>query len=146
MISVVIFDASEAKGEHTVTGNTCLNEEVVTTYFDTMTDTVGFLNGYAPSFSFQHDTAGVHNRSLISFDYYLDPERSVADAIVDLNALAVLNKIRPYYLAIHVREFSTVGKVIDIVAGLDSDVFEITPVDDFFNLANGMPTWQDKMK
>jgi hypothetical protein len=144
----VIFDASETHGEHTVTGNTCLNEDVVDVYFKSMTDTIGFLNGYAPSFSFQHDegsgtTRG--NRSLVSFDYYLDPERSVNDAITDINALATLNTKRPYYLAIHVREFSTVGKVIDIVNGLDSNVFEITPVDDFFAMANEIPTWQDKM-
>ena len=161
-----------------MTGDTCLNEEVVTTYFNTMTETVGFLNGYAPSFSFQHDNGGNgQNRSLVSFDYYLDPARSVqrtfhvslpcpqhsqhsqhshpltplkcylfpAEAISDLNDLAALNAKRPYYLAIHVREFSTVGKVIEIVNGLDPAVFEIAPVDDFFNLANALPTWQDKM-
>ena len=42
----VVFDASATNGEHTVTGDTCLNEEVVTTYFNTMAETVGFLNGY----------------------------------------------------------------------------------------------------
>ena len=82
---------------------------------------------------------------MISFDYYLDPARSVQQAISDLNDLAALNPKRPYYLAIHVREFSTVGKVINIVNGLDDSVFEIAPIDDFFNLANALPTWQDKM-
>ena len=139
----VIFDASDAHGDHTVTGDTCLNEDVVESYFKNMKDVVGFFNGYAPSFSFQHDTKS--NRSLISFDYYLDPSRSVNDAIHDINALAELNPIRPYYLAIHVREFSTVGKVIDIVNGLDDSVFEITPVDDFFEMANEFPTWKDRM-
>ena len=40
-----------------------------------------------------------------------DPGRSVQDAVDDLNTLAALNPIRPYFLAVHVREFSTVGKV-----------------------------------
>jgi hypothetical protein len=140
----VIFDASAARGEHTVTGDTCLNEDVVQTYFETMTETVGFFNGYAPSFSFRHDNTT--KRSLVSFDYYLDPERSVQQAIEDLNALATLNSVRPYYLAVHVREFSTVGKVIDIVNGLEDSLFEITPVDDFFAMANELPTWKDRMR
>ena len=69
----------------------------------------------------------------MSFDYYLDPGRSVADAINDLNTLAELNPIRPYFLAIHVREFSTVGKVISIVDGLDKSMFEVVSVDDFLD-------------
>ena len=139
----VIFDASNTHGEHTVTGDTCLTEEVVEAYFEGMSETVGFLNGYAPSFTFKHHRESSH--SLISFDYYLDPGRSVQDAIFDLNTLAHLNEVRPYYLAIHVREFSTVDRVIEIVSGLDPAVFEIIPVDDFFELANEKPTWQDRL-
>jgi hypothetical protein len=143
----VIFDASDTHGEHTVTGNTCLDrEDVVDTYFQSMNHTVGFFNGYAPSFTFKHDHSSTTNRSLISFDYYLDPGRTVDDAVDDINTLAALNVIRPYFLAIHVREFSAIGKVVDIVNRLDSEVFEITPADDFFNIANGNPTWKDKLK
>ena len=143
----VIFDASDTHGEHTVTGNTCLDrEDVVDTYFKSMNRTVGFFNGYAPSFTFKHEQTEGTNRSLISFDYYLDPERSVDEAVNDLNALAALNAVRPYYLAIHVREFSTIGKVVDIVNLLDSETFEITPADEFFEMANENPTWKDKLQ
>ena len=145
---LVIFDASDTHGEHTVTGNTCLDRQVVVdAYFQSMNRTVGFLNGYAPSFTFQHvQKKDGTNRSLISFDYYLDPERSVDEAVSDLNALAALNAVRPYYLAIHVREFSTIGKVVDIVNLLDSETFEITLADEFFEMANENPTWKDKLR
>ena len=39
---------------------------------------------------------------------YLDPSRTVAEAVADIEALATANAVRPYFLAIHVREFSTV--------------------------------------
>ena len=139
----VVFDASHAVGEHTVTGDTCLSSFVVDEYFRSMPDCVGFLNGYGATFTFRHDAGGT-NHSLVSFDYYLDPGRSVADAIQDLETLAELNPVRPYFLAIHVREFSTVGKVIDIIDGLDSSVFEVVPVGDFFKIANKNPTWKDR--
>ena len=66
----VVFDASHAVGEHTVTGDTCLDAGVVGEYFRSMPDVVGFLNGYAPSFTFRHD-GNATNHSLVSFDYYL---------------------------------------------------------------------------
>lgn len=74
---------------------------------------------------------------------YLDPSRTVAEAVADLNNLAAINPTRPYFLAIHVREFSTVGKVEAIVAELDPSKFEIMPVDTFFAYANRAPTWWD---
>ncbi len=138
----VIFDASEAIGEHTVTGNTCLNQDVVSQYFLSMPDCVGFYNGYAPSFSFKHDPSS--NHSVMSFDYYLDPGRSISEAISDIEMLARLNPVRPYYLAIHVREFSTVGKVISIVDGLDETLFEVVNADDLWEMANANPTFLDR--
>ena len=137
----IIFDASDAVGAHTVTGDTNLTARVVQSYFaaDTMNRTVGFLNGYAPAFTFAHDSAT--QRSLASFDYYLDPGRSVEEAIADLTTLAAVNTVRPYFLAIHVREFSTVTKVQQIIDGLPEGIFTLTPVDTFFELANAHPTW-----
>lgn len=108
-----------------------------------MNDTLGFLNGYAPTFTFKHNEATA--QSLLSFDYYLDPSRSVSDAVSDIRALADANSARsPYYLAIHVREFSTVGKVQQIIAALPADEFEVLPVDTFFARANKAPTWEDR--
>ena len=137
----IIFDASDAHGGHTVTGDTNLTPRVVEAYFSpsTMNATRGFLNGYGPAFTFAHDAAS--SRSLASFDYYLDPGRSVQDAIDDLVSLATVNTVRPYFLAVHVREFSTVTKVQEIVAGLPPGQFTLTPVDTFFELANAHPTW-----
>ena len=92
--SFVIFDASRAVGTHTVTEDTNLDMDVVETYFDTMKNVQGFFNGYAPSFTFSKSN---DDRSLISFNYYLDPGRNVEDAVKDLEDLATLNKKRPYF-------------------------------------------------
>ena len=72
---------------------------------------------------------------------YLDPSRSVEEAVADLESLAAVNPTRPYFLAIHVREFSTVGKVEQIIAALDPAKYEVMPVDTFFAYANRQPTW-----
>lgn len=143
----VIFDASQVTGAHSVTSDTTLTPAVVDAYFasDTMNQTLGFLNGYGPSFTFQH-RAGPANRSLVSFDYYLDPGRSVQDAVSDLESLARANPVRPYFLAVHVREFSTVGKVQEIIQGLPADTFSVLPIDSFFQLANANPTWTDRFE
>ena len=131
--SFVIFDASRAVGTHTVTEDTNLDMDVVETYFDTMKNVQGFFNGYAPSFTFSKSN---DDRSLISFNYYLDPGRNVEDAVKDLEDLATLNKKRPYFLAIHVREFSTVGKANEIINKLSSETFEVLAGDVFVNLLN----------
>ena len=107
--------------------------DVVETYFDTMKNVQGFFNGYAPSFTFSKSN---DDRALISFNYYLDPGRNVEDAVKDLEDLATLNKKRPYFLAIHVREFSTVGKANEIINKLSSETFEVLAGDVFVNLLN----------
>lgn len=137
----VIFDASSATGEHTVTADTNLTSAVMDAYFarDTMNGTTGFLNGYAPSFSYRYEPES--KRSLVSFDYYLDPSRTVQDVIGDLATLAAANPRRPYFCAIHVREWSTVGKVQEVIAGLPADEFQLLPVDQFFQAANTFHTW-----
>ena len=43
------------------------------------------------------------------------------EAVADLRTLAAANAARPYFLALHVREFSTVSKVQQILASLDAD-------------------------
>ena len=131
--SFVIFDASRAVGTHTVTGDTNLDPDVVQTYFKTMDNVKGFFNGYAPSFTF---ATSEDNRTLISFNYYLDPSRTVVDAVDDLKDLADLNRQRPYFLAIHVREFSTVGKADQIIEQLPSSQFEVLSGDVFVDLMN----------
>jgi hypothetical protein len=135
----VIFDASNATGAHTVTADTNLTASVVQAYFDNMNATAGFLNGYAPSFTSHYDEKSQH--SLISFDYYLDPSRTVQQAVADLAALSSANAKRPYFCAVHVREWSTVGKVQEIIAALPKEEYELLPVDSFFQAANHFHTW-----
>ena len=65
----IVFDASACRGAHTVTGDTWLTPDVVEAYFANMNNTLGFLNGYGPTFTFQHsDAAASFNHSLLSFD------------------------------------------------------------------------------
>lgn len=63
----IVFDASSCRGAHTVTGDTWLTPDVVDAYFTTMNETVGFLNGYGPTFTFEHQ-APPTNHSVVSFD------------------------------------------------------------------------------
>lgn len=50
---------------------------------------------------------------------------------------------RPYFLPVHVREFSTADKVANITAKLGSE-FEVIPVDQFFQYANAEPTFRNR--
>ena len=137
----IIFDASDTRGQHTVTGDTCLNStKILDSYFEYCPQCQGFLNGYAPTFTSARRGNGTHGRSLICFNYYLDPSRSVPDAVKDIQMLATVNEKRPYFLAVHVREFSTVGKVKSIVDALSADDFVVQPVDSWFELANAAST------
>jgi len=140
---LVIFDASAAVGEHTVTEDTTLSEPVVKEYFRlNRTSIQGFLNGYGPTFTNVFDNAT--QRALLSFDYYLDPERSIQDAASDIQLLARLNPREPYLLAMHVREWSTVEKVEQIISMLDPEVYKVVPIDQFFTIANSNPTFMNR--
>ena len=132
----IIFDASATHGEHTCTGDTTLSEAAVAAYFasDTMPATKGFLNGYAPAFTNARDAAS--GRSLLSFEYYLDPSRTVEAAVQDLTDLAAANLERPYFLPVHVREFSAITKVSEILNALPEGVFEVVAIDTFFDLVD----------
>jgi hypothetical protein len=141
---MVIFDASNTTGAHTATGDCNLPKNIVREYFDHMSSTKGFLNGYAPAFTaaYTNDTL-MGPRSLLSFDYYLDPSSTVNSTIEDIQNLALSNPIRPYFLPVHVREWSSVDKIHEVVSGLGSG-FIITPVDTFFDLANKNPTFRQR--
>ena len=107
-----------------------LNKEVVQAYADHLPSALAVLNGYGPSFTFATATSKrpPHNLTAISFDYYLDPSRSVADAAGDLITLAKLNPTSPYLLAVHVREFSDVTRVEKILDLLPEGEFELMPI------------------
>jgi hypothetical protein len=106
------------------------------------------LNGYGPSFTFavtKRSTPEPTNFSTISFDYYLDPERGVAAAAADLISLASLNPEAPYLLAVHVREYSSVGRVAQILAALPPG-FELLHVHEWMQLANAHPTFRPRIR
>jgi hypothetical protein len=80
-------------------------------------------------------------RPFISYDYYLSPHRRDADAVADLPELAVLNAKRPYFLLVHVREYSDVKRVKGILDKLGPE-FEVVPLDVFLTMAGSQPTFE----
>ena len=115
-----------------------LTKEVVDAYFQGMPDAIGFANGYRPA----HTFAVKDGVPFISYDYYLSEKRDQAEAVADLTELANLNSERPYFLLMHVREYSDIERVKRILAMLDFE-FELVPLDIFFNLAGQDPTFQE---
>jgi hypothetical protein len=104
-----------------------------------MPDVLGFINGYAPSFTF----ACRDGRPLISYDYYLSPSRQEEEAVADLEELAEINERRPYFLLIHVREWSDITRVKSILDRLGSE-FEVVPLDVFIKMAGENFTFKEK--
>ncbi len=136
-----VFDASDTHGDHTVTGDTNLNPEATQAYFEYMPDSVAFLNGYAPSYTTDFTNGSLPVRSVLSFDYYLDPDRNVTDAAQDLENLAAVNDARPYFMTVHVREYSTCERIAEILQLL-GDEYVVVPVDTFFRFANQHPNFR----
>jgi hypothetical protein len=82
-------------------------------------------------------------KPLISYDYYLSPTRPEADAVADLQELASVNARRPYFLLVHVREWSDIKRVKGILSKLSSE-FEVVPLDIFLTMAGQEPTFQER--
>ena len=115
---------------------------MVAAYTAHLPEAKALLNGYGPTFSFASSpTAGGGNVSLTSFDYYLDPGGTVESIASDLTTLAALNPTAPYLLAVHVREWSTVGRVAEVLAKLPSN-FSLLPVHDWIPIADTNPTFR----
>jgi hypothetical protein len=134
-----VFEIMDYSQGATVEGNTELTEQVVDAYYKGMPNAIGFLNGYAPAFTFT-----VRNgKPLVSYDYYLSPTRPEADAVADLEELATINSKRPYFLLMHVRESSDVKRVKGILEKLGPE-FELVPLDVFLTMAGKEPTFQER--
>ncbi|MBN1542243.1 hypothetical protein JW992_08845 [candidate division KSB1 bacterium] len=134
-----VFEIMDYSEGATVEGNTELPREIVDFYYDAMPEAIGFVNGYAPSYTFAHRDG----RPFISYDYYLSPTRPEADAVADLKELAAINSDRPYFLLMHVRESSDVKRVKSILDQLGPE-FELIPLDVFLHLAGQKPTFQER--
>jgi hypothetical protein len=131
-----IMDYSE--GTRTL-GNLDLTEEVVDDYYEGMPDAIGFINGYGPA-----NTYDIRDgKPLISFDYYLGERRPSEEAVADLQELMRMNDERPYFLLLHVRQWSTIEHVKNILDQLGPNV-EVVPLDTFLKLAASQPDFEPR--
>jgi len=134
-----VFETMDYSEGATVEGNSDLPKEIVDMYFDGMPEAIGFVNGYAPSYTF----AVNNGRPFMSYDYYLSPERPEADAVADLQELARINPHRPYFELLHIRESSDVKRVKGILDKLGPE-FEVVPLDVFLAMAGKDPTFKER--
>jgi hypothetical protein len=138
-LDLKVFEIMDYSADRTEAGNNELTKEIVDAYYAGMPDAIGFLNGYFAS----HTFAVRDKRPFISYDYYLSAEKPEAEAAADLEELAALNSDRPYFLLVHVREYSDVARVKSICGKLGAG-FEVVPLDVFLKLAGEKPTFKEK--
>jgi hypothetical protein len=134
-----VFDIMDYSEGATVEGNTELTQEVVDDYFEGMPNALGFVNGYAPAFTF----TSRDGRPLVSFEYYLSQSRPEEEAVADLKELAAINTARPYFLLLHIRQWSDITRVKAILDQLGPE-FEHVPLDVFLTMAGRNPTFEER--
>jgi len=140
LLDLRVFEIMDYSEGATVEGNTELTEDVVDAYYAAFPKVLGFVNGYAPSFSFTVRDG----KPLVSYDYYLSPTRTEEEAAADLRELAAVNARRPYFLLVHVREYSNVKRVKNIMDKLGPG-FELVPLDVFLTMAGQAPTFRERL-
>jgi hypothetical protein len=138
-LDLPVFEFMDYSEGATVEGNSDLTKEVVDAYYRGMPEATGFINGYAPSYTF----AVRDGKPLVSFDYYLSENRPEADAAADLQELATVNRKRPYFLLIHIREYSDLQRTKSILDRLGPE-YELVPLDLFLKLAGMEPTFEER--
>ncbi len=122
-------------------GNTDLTKDVVDRIYNGYPEVIGFTNGYGTARTFDLRDG----RAMISYDYYLGLTRPTAEAIADLEELISLNKKRPYFLLIHVRESRSIERVAEILNGLEEPV-DIVPLDVFLKMAGQAKTYRTRYR
>lgn len=140
ILDLRVFETMDWSEGSEVEGNTDLTQPVIDMYYDGMPEAIGFVNGYGPGFTFTVRDG----RPFVSYDYYLSPHRPEADAVADLQELATLNDKRPYFLLVHVREYSDVKRVKGILDKLGPE-FEVVPLDVFLTMAGTQPTFEKRV-
>ena len=140
-LDLPVFEFMDYSEGATVEGNSDLTKDVVDAYYSGMPEATGFINGYAPSYTF----AVREGKPLISFDYYLSESRPEADAAADLEELAAVNPKRPYFLLVHIREYSDLQRTKNILDRLGPG-FEVVPLDLFVKLAGQSPTFEERFR
>lgn len=138
-LDIRVFETMDySEGTRTM-GNLDLTKEVVDDYYEGMPDAIGFINGYGPANTYDLRDG----RPFISFDYYLSESRPTEEAVADLQELARLNDERPYFLLMHVRQWSTIEHVKGILDQLGPEV-EVVPLDTFMRLAAAAPDFEPR--
>ncbi len=140
-IDLNVFEIMDYSEGVMVEGNSDLTREVVDAFYQGMPDAIGFINGYVQS----HTFAIQDKRALLSYDYYLAPDCAEAEVVADLEELAELNKIRPYFLVMHVRQYSNIKRVKSILDQL-GPAFEVVPLDIFLKMAGEQPTFAERFR
>jgi hypothetical protein len=140
-LNLRVFEIMDYSEGVMVEGNSDLTREVVDAFYRGMPEAIGFVNGYVQS----HTFAVRDKRPLVSYDYYLAPEVTEEQAAADIEELAELNKTRPYYLLMHVRQSSDIRRVKSILGRLGPD-FEVVPLDVFLKMAGEHPTFAERYR
>jgi len=131
---IMDYSISASEGEHAD-----LTRPVIDAYFDNMPEAIGFVNGYVPANTYYHKDG----RAMVSFEYYLSPMATEDEAVADLIELGNVNKDRPYYLLLHIRETNTIARVKSILDRLPED-YELVPLDVFLKLAGENPNFKNR--
>ncbi len=140
-LDLSVFEIMDYSEGASIEGNPDLPQSVIDTYIEGMPDVVGIINGYAPAYTFTHKDG----KAVVSYDYYMSPDRSEEEVVADLRELAAINEIRPYFLLMHVRQWSDITRVKSILDQL-GPAFEIVPLDVFMKMAAHSPTFEQYTK
>lgn len=138
LLDLRVFEFMDYSEGASIEGNPDLPQSIIDAYFEGMPEATGFINGYAPAYTFTQQDG----RALVSYDYYMSPGRSEAEVVADLRELAAINDVRPYFLLMHVRQWSDITRVKNILDQL-GPAFEIVPLDAFLRMAAHSPTFQE---
>ena len=135
-----VFETMDWSAGSEFEGNTDLPGDMIDRYYGGMPEAIGFVNGYGPGYTF----TAKDGRAFVSYDYYLSPVRPEGDAVADLQELAAINARRPYFLLVHVREWSDVRRVKGILDRLGPG-FEVVPLDVFLVMAGEAHTFEERV-
>ncbi len=136
-----VFEIMDYSEGVMVEGNSDLTPAVVQAFYDGMPDAIGFVNGYVQS----HTFAVKNKRALISYDYYLAPDITDEQIVADLEELTTINPVRPYFLLMHVRQYSNIKRVKGVLDHLGPQ-FEQLPLDIFLKMAGEQPTFKERFR
>jgi hypothetical protein len=115
-----------------------LTRDVVDAFYDGMPDAIGFVNRYAPSYTFT-----VREEGLYSPTSYISRITAQKPMRWRTCELAAMNTTRPYFLLVHVRQWSDIRRVKGILDKLGPE-FEVVPLDLFLKMAGTTPTFKER--